>query len=176
MYKNVFRHLLIQKAVLSNIYSLPVLRNLLVYFSVKDLEFLDDDRIFNVFFLFRFFFGRKAFITKFSSFFSLNVRTYSFNVQIFYSCNYCFFPLFFFVNDILANSSSKPKFFFSKNKESYILFFFRFFDMDSFMEKKVNAGLYFLKDNINFKFVFQCYDFDFCEIFLNFFRLIKSAV
>jgi hypothetical protein len=70
-------------------------------------------------------------------------------------------------------SSSKPKFFFSRNRDFFILFFLRFFDMNTFTEKKTNAGLYFLSGNINFKFFFRCYDLDFCKIFLNFFRVIK---
>jgi hypothetical protein len=173
MYKNVFRFLLINKAFLSNTHELPILKSLLIYFSVKDLEFLDDERLFNFFYLFNFFFGRRAFITRFSSSFNLNVRTYTFNVQVFFSSKYCYFPLFFLANDLLAVSSYKPSIFFSRNKDLRILFYLRFFDMNLFLEKKTNAGLYYLKDNINFKFSFQSSDLDLCSIFLNFYRLIK---
>jgi hypothetical protein len=173
-YKNVLRFYLLQKCdFFLNSFELPFLTSLLLYFSVSELEDLDDGRAFNYFFLFRFFFGKKAFLTKFDSSFRLNRTFYSFTIYIFFQKRNCFFPLFFLVNDLLAFSSDKYiKIFFMPHR-SGCSFFLRFFDMNLFLEKKTNSGLYYLYDNLNFKFFFKLSGWLPCDFLLSTLKVLK---
>lgn len=154
-----------------NFFELPTLNSLLIYFSINEVEQLEDPRTFNYFYLIRFFFGRKSFFTKFSSFFSHNKNYYSFNVQIFLNKNDLFFPLFFLSNDLLALTSSKfINYFFTPTR--FDIFVLRFFDMNLFLEKKTNAGLYNLLNNLNYKFFFECSNYEINELFLISFKIL----
>jgi len=150
---------------------MPYLNILLLFFSVNEIEQLDDSRTFNYFYLFRFFFGKKSFFTKFVSFFSYNRNFYNFNIQIVFKKSYCFFPLFFLVNDLLflTNINFFTWFF---NPTKHNVFILRFFDMNLFLEKKTNAGLYSLVNNLNYKFFFECSDYDSSELLLILFKVL----
>lgn len=156
-YKYVLRFLLAQQyGFFLNTYNVPTLDRLLLYFSINELEYLDDYRTFNYHYLFRFFFGQKCFFTRFDSFFRLNRTFFNFNVQVFLKKRICFFPLFLLVNDLLVfTSNSYLKLFFMPLSQNGCLFYLRFFDLNLFLEKKTNAGLYYLVNNLNFKFFFR---------------------
>jgi len=167
-YRYVLRFLLLQKYIyFNNTFTLPVLRSLLVFFSVADVPKLDDPRSFNYFYLFRFFFGKRCFFIKFSSVIGFNSVSYSFNIQMFLRNKSCFFPLFFLINDLLFLSSKNYWKFFFISRLNGCFFFLRFFDLNLFLQKKTNAGLYFLYDNLNYKFFFQYSDFLACQILVN---------
>ena len=170
--KYVLRFLFLQKyPFITNTFAMPYLNILLLFFSINEVEQLDDPRTFNYFFLFRFFFGKKSFFTKFFSFFSYNRNFYNFNVQIFFKKIYCFFPLFFLVNDLLPLTNINfLSWFFNPTKHN--IFILRFFDMNLFLEKKTNAGLYNLVNNLNYKFFFECSDYDSCELLLILFKVL----
>lgn len=71
-YKYTLRFLLIQKLGYKyNTYTLPNISNLIFYFSIKKLEDIDNIEIYNYFYLFKQFFGRKAFLSKIKSNYSL---------------------------------------------------------------------------------------------------------
>lgn len=169
-YKFLLRFLLIHKSVFlfNNSFGLSFLHTLLVYFSINELESFDDTRTINYFYLFRFFFGCRCYIVGFSTVSSYNKVIYNFNVQIFLKNRNCFFSVFFLVNDILSSyiSFSFFKFFYMSLKKGDIYFFVRFFDMNFFLERKTNPGLYDLIDNLNFRFFFKCSDLELCYIVL----------
>jgi hypothetical protein len=167
-YKYVLRFVLIQQyGFFFNTFQIPFLKNLLIFFSINDLEDLDDARSFNYFYLFKFFFGNKSFFTRFRSFFSLGKTYYSFNIQSFFSGRFCFFPLFFLINDLLAltNSNHYKIFYLAFDSVS-----FSFFDLNLFLEKKTNVGLFSLRDCLNFRFIFSCSDFVVRDLLLHLFK------
>jgi hypothetical protein len=70
-YKNSVRSLVIHKAYLKNTLSISVISKLIFIFPLNRIEDTDDVQIYNYLYLFRFFFGRRAFLTKFRSYYSL---------------------------------------------------------------------------------------------------------
>jgi len=70
-YKNSVRSLVIHKAYVKNTLSISVISKLIFIFPLNRIEDTDDVQIYNYLYLFRFFFGRRAFLTKFRSYFSL---------------------------------------------------------------------------------------------------------
>ena len=171
VYNYIIRFLFFHKFFNYNTYAMPKLKALIIYFSVNEMEAVDNPKTFNYFFLIRFFFGKRAFFTKYSNFTSFSRNFYNFNVQVFFNkCDY-FFPIFFLVNDMLPFVSNKffSYFFVPTNANIFIL---RFFDMNLFLEKKTNAGLYSLNNNLNFKFFFECSDYELNDHFLYFFKIL----
>lgn len=170
-YKNVLRFLLIHKCgYFENTYQLPIVKHLYVYFSLDDIVDFDDVTSFNYFYLFKFFFGRKAFFSRVRSIFHLGVTYYYFSVFSFFFDCYSYFILGFFVNDLLVFSntlhltSSVPSL-------STGIFSFKFFDLNLFLEKKTNVGLYNLRNSLNLRFKFSCNDLNSCFFFFDFFKL-----
>lgn len=71
-YKYTIRFLLINKlGYIKNTYSVPKIKKLIFYFSLKKLIDLDDVQIYNNFYLIKFFLGKKAFISKNKNYFLL---------------------------------------------------------------------------------------------------------
>lgn len=159
-YNNTLRFMLIQKfGFFSNVMEIPVVQSLIIFFNIRDLEDLDDTCIYNYFYLVRFFFGKKCYFKKYSYFFNLGRYFYSFTVQTCFNVREVYFPIFFFVNDLLmftSKSNFKVLHQFTLNKNIFII---PFFDMNLFLEKKTNLGLYNLKNYINFKFFIKGGDF-----------------
>lgn len=71
-YKHTLRLLLLHKlGYKHNTYNLPLLKKLKFFFSLRKLEDLDSTEIYNYLYLFKYFFGRSAFLTKNKSYFVL---------------------------------------------------------------------------------------------------------
>jgi hypothetical protein len=74
VYKYNLRNILINKiGYYNNSYQIPNINKLILFFSLKKLDDLDDVQIYNYFYLFKFFFGKKAYFTKIKKFFYLGV-------------------------------------------------------------------------------------------------------
>ena len=70
-YKYSIRQILINKIYIDNTYSLPNIKKIILFFSLVNIEDRDIVQIYNYVYLFRFFFGRNAFLTRYKSFFNL---------------------------------------------------------------------------------------------------------
>lgn len=71
-YKQTVRMLLIYKLnFLNNSYALPQITKLQFYFALRQLTDVDEVQIYNYFYLFKYFFGISAFLTKTKSFFNV---------------------------------------------------------------------------------------------------------
>lgn len=104
-YKSNFRFILQQKWVfLFNTNQLPFIKYLIFIFKIYSLIDIDEPRSFNYAYLFRFFFGRKAYFSKVISNFHLGITYYNFSVFCFFNKNQCFFPLGIFINDMLSKT------------------------------------------------------------------------
>src|SRR5690606_21814250 len=115
-----------------NTMELPYLKTSSFFFFVVDLPEGDDPRVFNYFYLLRFFFGVPGFFSNFRKRFSLGRTFYSFSVVSFFTGSSAYFTLFFLVNDMFAMTN--------KNNYSYFMregcFCVSFYDMNLFLEKK----------------------------------------
>lgn len=73
-YKSVTRFVLMHKYGLqSNPFCVPAFTKLYYYFPLSKLEDLDDVQVYNYMYLFKFFYGYRAFLTRYKSSFSLGV-------------------------------------------------------------------------------------------------------
>ena len=167
-YKYTLRFLLTQKLdACYNTYTIPNISKLILYFSLNKLEDLDSIEIYNYFYLFKHFFGRKAYLSKTKSQFSLGKWYYNFNIKIILNKSKdIYIMLFYFTNNILKNidSSFINKGFLSKKLN---IFFFIIKDMNIFSEIKTNLGLFNLKKSLNINIYFTGIDFQKSNIYLN---------
>lgn len=163
------RFLLVHKTdVFSSTFDLPFLKRLVFFFSIIDLVDVDDPRVYNYHYLFRFFFGSKAFFTNFKSRFVLGKTFFSFNIVSFFFHRLSFFPVYFLANDVLpvVNKNSYGYFF------DGVYFTMSFFDTNVFLEKKNNLGLFNLKNPLVAQFIFSSKNFYFYGMLLNILKVI----
>lgn len=138
-------------------HQIPSFVKLVLFFALKDLETLDDVRIFNYFYFFRFFLGRVAFFHGYKSFFRLGKTTFNIKIQVIASKSDIHKTLFFLSNDVFAlvSSSYVSNKLVMKSSVGFIVYYV-LRDMNIFVEKKTNVGLFNLKDPLNIHiFVFS---------------------
>jgi len=157
-YKNSVRTLLFYKLFsLTNIKEIPSLSKLICSFSLSKIDDCDDVQVYNYCYLFKFFFGRIAYLTRVKSFYNLGIWSYSFRVFIIFQDKEIFNKLFFIINDLLYRLDNN---FINFGIFSIKLniFYLSITDLNIFSEKKTNLGLFNLKQNLDFKFF--CTGFD----------------
>lgn len=72
LYKYSIRTLLISKySNIQNYLNIPFISKILLTFPLKHLEDIDEAQVYNYLYLFKFFFGRRAFLTRSKSFYNL---------------------------------------------------------------------------------------------------------
>lgn len=165
IYKHLVRFLLVHKTnVLVNSFQLPCLESLVIFIRLQNVIYMEDSYFFNYIYLFRFFYGNRSFFSRYKAFFSLGYTYHSFTIQSFFSGRFAFFPLFFIINDVLSITSSHNYhyFFYSPG-----VFFLQFFDMNLFLEKKTNVGLFNLRGFVNYKMFFSIRNYRFYNLFLD---------
>jgi len=150
-YKYIVRFFFYNKSsYLSNLncFLIPKFWKVHLFFEILDLIDLDDPKIFNYFYLFRFFFGKKAFYSRYSTRFSLNVLYHNFLVNLVFTKKEIYFCINFFVNEIFPYLNKKNLNINFSSNEVVI------YDMAIFLEKKTNIGLFSLRDSLNVTFFF----------------------
>lgn len=71
-YKYLVKFISINKInVKINTYNLISINKLILSFNLEDIDDIDDVQFYNYFYLFKFFFGRSAYLTKLNSLFDL---------------------------------------------------------------------------------------------------------
>lgn len=155
-YKFLFRNILIQKlSKILNSFSIPHVQKLVLYFSLMDFETLDDVRIYNYHYFFKFFLGERAFFSGYKSLFNLGKTTLNVKIQLILNKKDVFFSLLFFSNDVLPflDLGYLSSNYFKQNLNIHV-FTFLIKDMNIFVEKKTNIGLFNLKDALHFQIKF----------------------
>lgn len=166
---HITRFLLNTRLPLLNTHAVPGLAKLTLYFSLRNLSTLEDPSVYNYFYFFRFFLGRKAYVTAYKTFYSLRVTYYSFDICITLNKKKAFFPIAFYVNDVHRFLSLRgAKSFFT----SPLCYTIRINDMNLFTERKTNLGLYNLKHSLNYRFFLCNGDFLSSQIFLDSLKLL----
>jgi len=96
------RFIIMHKLNLDQVNLMPTLNKIVLFFSLKDLETLDDVRIYNYFYFFKFFFGLRASFAGYKSFFNLGKTTFNVKIQLILTNNDIYSCLKFFSNDVFA--------------------------------------------------------------------------
>lgn len=148
-YKHVLRNLLINKLYsLKNTYSVPNIKKMVIYIPISNINDLDLRDAYNYFYLFKFFFGKRAFISKFKGINNLGDWTYSFKIQVVLSKKEIFHSLFFLINDIFSyiDQNLLSSGIYSKSMNVYYIVLK---DLNIFSERKTNLGLFNLNSTLN---------------------------
>lgn len=148
-YLHLTRFLLNTRLGLANTYGIPFLSKLTLFFSLRDLTTLEDPSVYNYFYFFRFFLGRRAFVTGYRSYYSLRITYYSFDIRISLGRRQAFFPLAFYVNDVHRFLSLRGAASYFTSPLCYLI---RIQDSNLFTERKTNLGLYNLRHPLNYRF------------------------
>jgi hypothetical protein len=156
-YKNSLRFLIFLKlGLLNNIntYNVPFLNKLTFFFSLSKSVDKDNISIYNYFYLFKFFFGKNAFLSKYKSYYNLGMWYYSFKVYIIIIKKEVYSYLFYYLNDFL---SMIDKIYFKygifSNKLNILYIVLK--DLTIFSEKKTNMGLFNLENSLNLHLYFS---------------------
>lgn len=167
-YLHIVRFLCNSHFDFNNTHLIPFLSKLTLFFSLRDLSTLEDPCVYNYFYLFRFFLGRRAFVSNYSSYYSLRVTYYSFDICISLRKANAFFPVAFYVNDL-------HRFLSLKGSHSYFLhplcYTILIRDTNLFTERKTNLGLYNLKHPLHYRFFLSNGDLASSRFFLDSFKL-----
>jgi hypothetical protein len=148
-YHNVGRFILLNKFSSCCFNSHDILRfsKVLVCFSIKDLENIDDLSISNYYFFNFFFFGIQSFFFNFNSVFRLGIMYYSFIVQCIFIKKFIFFILNFLINEKLDISLIK--------KDGKAYWRYEVSDLSLFIDKRAVVGLFYIVKPLDFFFFFS---------------------
>jgi hypothetical protein len=174
-YKSCLRNIILLKIGINkvkNTFYLPALIKLKIFFLLIKKQDKDNISISNYFYLFKFFFGKKAFLSKYKTFYNLGIWYYSFKVFIFINKNEVYPILLYFFNDFL-NLIEKNFFNFGILNKNFNIFYLVLKDLTIFNEKKTNLGLFNLEDFFNIYLYFSGCDINNSLIILKNLKLKK---
>jgi len=155
-YKYNIRHILINKlGHIKNEMNIPFIKKLIFLINIRNIENVDERQIYNYFYLFKFFLGRKTYITKNKKIYHLGKWYYSFNIQIIINNKDIYSLLYYLYNNIINEidkSLIKSLFINKKIENKYIIFSIINEDNSIYNEYKTNYGLFNLKSPIKLYF------------------------
>jgi hypothetical protein len=147
-YRNIVRNILLHKVngnKIKNTYEIPYFSKMTLYFHLLKIENFKKVEIYNYLYLYKFFFGKSGFISKYKTYLESGNYSYSFSVLLVLNNKRVYQSLFLLFNDLFI-FSNKSYLKFKRNKE-FITFIFS--DINIFSEKKDNLGLFNLKSNLH---------------------------
>jgi len=166
-YKYVVRFILINKlGNINNTLNLNKINKIFLNFNFKKLEDLNDIQLYNKLYLFKFFLGKNAFLSKTKKVYLLGNWFYSFNIQLIISDRKnIYLILYIFFNNIIINVEKNliKNGVFSKKLNIY---FFLIKDLNIYSELKTNLGLFNIKKFLNIKIFFSGCDYKVSKILL----------
>jgi hypothetical protein len=104
-YKNSIKLLMLLKLNARNyksVLNIPKLSKLNYHFLISRSTDKDTVSIYNYFYLFKFFFGKNAFLSKYRSYYNLGLWYYSFKVSIVINNKQIYKYLSYYINDYLS--------------------------------------------------------------------------
>lgn len=138
---------MVQKYNIFSRHNISQIIQILYFFILVHIEDLDDVQIYNYLYLFKYFFGKIAILTKIKTFFNLGKWTYSLRVYLNFSYKQILYNQFlFFINDLYLNSDKNFYSIYSLQRQIY---YFVLTDLAIFTNKKTNLGLFYLKQKLN---------------------------
>jgi len=157
IYKYNIRYIIMNKlGSIKNYIKIPYINKLIFLINIKNIENMDERQIYNYFYLFKFFLGRKSYIIKNKKIYHLGKWYYSFNVQIIINNKDLYYLLYYIYNNILYEiDKSLIKLNFTNRKKIkgvYNIFYLINEDNSIYNEYKTNYGLFNLKSPIKIYF------------------------
>lgn len=152
-YKYTFRFLLLQsdKKIFSS-FQLPNFDKLVCFFPLKEIADLNDVRIYNYCYFFKFFLGLKPFLTRRRDVSTFKKTQFNFNIQIILHRKDIFPVLYFLSNDVLPFMANRGFIMNINFVDKFFLLLYKIDKFNIFLLKKTNLGLLNLHDPLCFKF------------------------
>jgi len=148
-YKNVLRNLLINKSnSIQNTYGIGNIDKIIVTIPIIDKEDVDAREGYNYCYLFKFFFGKRAYLSHYESNYHLGVWDYKMKIGLTLRKKEIYTFLFFYINDVLYKID-KSYISYGLFNKSLNIFYILLKDLNIFSEKKTNLGLFNLKSVFN---------------------------
>jgi hypothetical protein len=150
-YKNIGRFVILNKfsSNLFNSYNFLKFSKVVIFFSLKDIDNIDDLRISNYVFFYLFFFGVQGFFFNFFSTFRLGVTYYDLNIQCVLMKKFIFFVLCFLVNEninfVLLDRLNCPD----------ACWLYRAEDLSILVDRSSVVGLFSIYKPVDFSFFFS---------------------
>lgn len=151
-YKYTFRFLLLNSVShITNNYNLADINKTVVYFPLRNLIDLNDVRIYNYCFFFKFFFGIKPLFSQFKDISTYGKTQYLFNIQIILTKKDVFSVLYFLSNDVLPFMARRGFGLYMNYTRKILRVVYTIDKFNVFLVKKSNLGLMNLNDPLFFK-------------------------
>lgn len=155
-YKYTFRFLLlISSKDILNSFNNNKIQKIVAYFSLKDLIDLNDVRLYNYYYFFKFFFGVKPFLTRFRDISTFRKTEFTFNIQFIFHKTQAYQALYFILNDVLPFMGRRGFESTLKQYKTCNILVYEIQRFNVFLLKKTNLGLLNLIDSLNFKIYFN---------------------
>lgn len=157
-YSTIFRNVCINQVnsvlYITNSYAMCKITKLFLYFAVNKTEQLDHARTYNYFYLFKFFMGLKAYITNYSTMFSLGKTYYTYNVGLQLTARKINFALFFLLYELFpyVNTNVAVSWYWKNTHQPVMIYW----EVNYFTEKKASAGLFDLDHPLQCEFTANC--------------------
>ncbi len=151
IYYYILRFIFLYRSIIiNNSYDIFYIKKLILFFSIKSVDSLNNVNFYNYYYLIKFFFGLRSFFTAYKSIFHLGVTTYNINIQSVLRRKDIYINLYFFINDIFKYIKKEYSFYHNiSNNRGSSLFIIK--DMSIFPNKKTNIGLFHLVDFLYLK-------------------------
>lgn len=150
LYYNLFiqKLLWLKFAGISSISKLPVINSLQLVFLIFKLENMEHPKLFNYFYLLRFFFSETARVGRYTTYFLLGKHYANLEIGFLVTKKRVYFPLYFYSYEIqpMVNLLVARDYVFTKKQLTIVLW-----DTNLFTEKKTNVGLFDLEDPLHYK-------------------------
>lgn len=171
-YKYTFRFL-ISNSILDvvNNFNLPSLQKIVCFFPLRELSDLNDVRIYNYCFFFKFFFGIKPFFTRCLDVSTFKKVEYSFSIQAILRKYDMYLALNFFFNDVLPFMGRRGFSIYVTYVNSICNVVYKVDKFNIFLSKKANLGLLNLVDPFSFKIYMKGLNFLLCRRLMYFFKM-----
>jgi hypothetical protein len=128
------------------------IKDLLIFFNLKDIIDINSIFVLNYIYFFKYYFGCLPLFFNYSYKFKLNLNYFSFIVQYKFNNKRLYFPLYFFLNDIYGRIKKINLQF---NQITSVIFRYEVKDMNFFLEQKNSLGFFNLKHSVCFEFIFS---------------------
>jgi len=151
-YYFILRFIFLYRSIIANnCYNIFYINKIILFFSIKSVDSLNNVNFYNYYYLIKFFFGLRSFFTAYKSIFHLGVTTYNINIQSVLRRKDIYLNLYFFINDIFKHIRKEYSFYHNATMLNKGNSLFIIKDMSIFPNKKTNIGLFHLIDFLYLK-------------------------
>ena len=174
-YSYIYRNIVFLKTnMFWNTYNFPLIKYLVVICNIMQVRDIDNMRYVGFVFMYRFFFGSRAFLYLSKKIFSLNKWYHTLQIQVYLRRARLLSSVSLMITDIFPFLVTGVDYYGTENLRTWNaddMMTWHIHDVTLFAEKKGGVGLFYLKDPIQLKLNIPGYTWREKKIILNCFKL-----